>query len=309
MKFIILDLEWNGAFSRKTNSYFNEIIEFGAVKLDSRLQIEDTFHMVIKPVVGHKLTSLVQDLTGIADEDLLQGAPFSRAISQLRKWIGDPQAVIMTWSRTDLLVLLENCSYFLHNNRIPFMYNYADLQEYCQEKLEYTTSQQLGLTKACEMLNISLGGLEAHRALDDCILSSKVFTMLYEPEAFRNRIWVADDEFYERLTFKNSIISDIHDERVSLSEMHFHCELCDHVLRRTSEWKFYNRAFCAEFLCKQCRCQYVGRVQVKLKYEGPVTKRRLVVKPKPEETKDAADDSAHPSLQEEEYEKTETERY
>ena len=32
MEIVILDLEWNAAFSRRTQAYLNEIIEFGAVK-------------------------------------------------------------------------------------------------------------------------------------------------------------------------------------------------------------------------------------------------------------------------------------
>lgn len=38
MQYIVADLEWNGAFSKKAHGYFNEIIEIGAVKLDSQLQ-------------------------------------------------------------------------------------------------------------------------------------------------------------------------------------------------------------------------------------------------------------------------------
>ena len=112
MTYIIIDLEWNGAYARRTRGYFNEIIEIGAVKMDDSLQLVDSFHAVIRPVVSRKLSSIVQDLTGIEEEELEDGMPFSRAVSQLRKWITDPEAVIMTWSTTDLIVMLENCRYF-----------------------------------------------------------------------------------------------------------------------------------------------------------------------------------------------------
>ena len=37
MKYIILDLEWNSAYSVKESRFINEIIEIGAVKLDENL--------------------------------------------------------------------------------------------------------------------------------------------------------------------------------------------------------------------------------------------------------------------------------
>lgn len=36
MRFVVMDLEWNGAYCRQTRGYFNEIIEIGAVRLDGR---------------------------------------------------------------------------------------------------------------------------------------------------------------------------------------------------------------------------------------------------------------------------------
>ena len=36
MNIVILDLEWNGAYSRRLHGFINEIIEFGAVKLDAQ---------------------------------------------------------------------------------------------------------------------------------------------------------------------------------------------------------------------------------------------------------------------------------
>ncbi|HIW74022.1 MAG TPA: exonuclease domain-containing protein [Firmicutes bacterium] len=290
MTYVILDLEWNGAYTRKTHGFFNEIIEIGAVKINDRLEQEDTFHAVIRPVVSRKLTTLVQDLTGIGEEELEEGEPFSRAVSRLRRWIGDRQAVVMTWSTTDLMVLLENCRYFLHSERIPFMNRYADLQAYCQARLHYGTAQQMGLSRACELLEIPEEGMELHRALDDSILTGQVFTRVYEPASFAGAVRAADREFYDRLTFKTVIISDIHDEHVNREDLHFRCEECGRPLRRAGEWKFRSRAFCADFLCRACERKYTARVQVKLKYDGPVTRRKLILKPPdpPAQTADGA---------------------
>ena len=45
MTTIILDLEWNTAYYPKQSRFINEIIEFGAVKLDENL--EDTIRVTV----------------------------------------------------------------------------------------------------------------------------------------------------------------------------------------------------------------------------------------------------------------------
>lgn len=294
MSFIIMDLEWNGAYAKKAHGYFNEIIEIGAVKISEDLKEIDRFHAVIKPVVGRKLSTLVHDLTGIAEEDLQDGQPFSRAVSQFRKWIADPEAIVMTWSTTDLMVLLENCRYFLREEHIPFMKNYVDLQEYCQRRMEYGSAQQMGLSKACELLHIEIDELSPHRALDDSILSGRIFIQIFEPVSFKRSVYKADKAFYDRLTFKTVIINDIKDQHVKRSDLRFRCESCNRPLRRIGEWKFRSRAFCADFLCRNCNKKYFAKVQVKLKYDGAETKRHLIEKPTEEEKAGETEPPAEP---------------
>ena len=51
MDFIIMDLEWNNTYARKTKGFINEIIEIGAVKLDENLNFKDKFSCLIKPKI------------------------------------------------------------------------------------------------------------------------------------------------------------------------------------------------------------------------------------------------------------------
>ena len=67
MNIVVLDLEWNGAYSRRLHGYINEIIEFGAVKLDKKMNITDRFSCFVKPQVGKKISSIISDLTNITD--------------------------------------------------------------------------------------------------------------------------------------------------------------------------------------------------------------------------------------------------
>lgn len=68
MRYIVVDLEWNNAFSPKSKKAINEIIEIGAVKLDENLAIKDTISTFIRPSVGKKLSKRVVEMTNITDK-------------------------------------------------------------------------------------------------------------------------------------------------------------------------------------------------------------------------------------------------
>ena len=59
MDFIIMDLEWNNTYARKTKGFINEIIEIGAVKLDENLNFKDKFSCLVRPQIGKKLRGSV----------------------------------------------------------------------------------------------------------------------------------------------------------------------------------------------------------------------------------------------------------
>ncbi|MBO5797483.1 MAG: exonuclease domain-containing protein [Clostridia bacterium] len=276
MQYIVADLEWNGSYSKKAHGYFNEIIEIGAVKLNEQMEEVDTFHAVIKPVVSRKLTDLVSDLTNITAEELEEGTSFPAAASALRRWVGKEPSVLLTWSNTDLSVLLENYRYFLHTDRIPFMHQYADLQAYVQshEKLG-GPGQQVGLAKACEALGISDEGFDQHRALDDSRMTAAIAQKTFDAAAFPAFVRQADDAFYDRLNFKAYYIRDIDSPLIARHHLRFRCPSCGRTLRRRGEWRSYNNAFWSEMVCRPCDKSYTARAQFRKKYDSLEVKRKL----------------------------------
>ena len=275
MNYIVIDLEWNGSWSKKAHGYFNEIIEVGAVKVDEDMRVLGEFRAAIKPVVSKKLSSIVTDLTNITAEELEDGTTFAGMMRQLTKWMGKEPATVLTWSTTDLLVLMENCRYFYGKQEIPFLKNYMDFQVYAQEKMGVDTSQQLGLARAGEMLGIPEDDMSLHRALDDSKLTAAILQKVYEKESFVAAIMPVNEEFYKRITFKTTIIKDLDDPLVKRSELCFNCPDCGQNMKRKGTWRFRSRAFCAEFSCRRCAKKYNGRVQYKLKYEGVEVKKKL----------------------------------
>lgn len=116
----------------------------------------------------------------------------------------------MTWGITDIYVLMENTKYFLQDDRLYFIDNYTNLQDYCEDMLiqkniknnEKSAGKQMGLTTATELLEISLDNISHHRALDDSIIAYECFKNLYSYPILLSHIQKFNDEFYRKLTFK-----------------------------------------------------------------------------------------------------------
>ena len=85
MQYIVIDLEWNGSYSKKAHGYFNEIIEVGAVKVGEGMQIIDTFRAAIKPVVSKKLSSIVTDLPPASCEKVFDSSANPHAVPSYSK--------------------------------------------------------------------------------------------------------------------------------------------------------------------------------------------------------------------------------
>lgn len=178
MNFVILDLEWNGTYSRRLKGFMNEIIEFGAVKVDECLHVLDTFDALVRPQVGKKISGKIKTLTNITNEELANGLQFMQVMSRFRKWMGD--AVLMTWGTSDILALIENSRYFCGSERIPFLKQYVDLQSYCEQMLHYDATKQMGLSTSAQLLGINEEDIAHHRAMDDSMLSLRCLQKLYQ---------------------------------------------------------------------------------------------------------------------------------
>ena len=277
MDYVILDLEWNGSYSKKLGGYLNEIIEIGAIRLDEGLEVKNSFTALIRPCITKKLCTPVKTLTSLTYEELSKGLPFLYAYKRLSSFAKD--AVIMTWSRSDLDVLISNLRFHKGDPRIRFMKKYLDLQEYIRDMLSDSCSNSPGLRTAAEILDIDISGSDIHRALEDCILSAKCLEKLYDKEKLEAHILDADEEFYKRMFFRPYLVYDIDSEDVDKSQMYFDCDICKGATLQRSKWKVVNKGFHAEFFCEDCQRTFTGRITFKRKYDSvAVTKKILGTK-------------------------------
>ena len=84
MNYIVFDLEFNQSFDFKTGSSAKsnpecpfEIIQIGAVKLNSSFETIGHFNRYIKPVIYKRIHPYVEKITAITQDDLKNGAPFA----------------------------------------------------------------------------------------------------------------------------------------------------------------------------------------------------------------------------------------
>lgn len=277
MQFIALDLEWNNVYGKKIKGFFNEIIEFGAVKIDSEGNVFDEFTCLVNTQVGKKLRANTKELTHITNDEIKTGLLFTKAVSEFKKWIGKEESVIMTWGDSDVRVLIDNCKYFGCGDRIPFLDKYMDLQKYFQRIKCTSKSQQIGLSNAAELVGISDDGYSLHRALDDSKLTAKCFLAIKEDKIINEYIKDCNDEFYSRLIFKNKVISSMKNPLVDKSYLNCICEECGKPAEALTKWKYSNQYFRAQYRCENCDRNYQVNVRFRKLYDR--TEIRKIVKP------------------------------
>ena len=282
MELVILDLEWNGSYSKKVHHYVNEIIEFGAVKVDEDFNILGEFSILVKPEIGKKLSSHIAALTHITNDELFsKGISFIEASEQFGEFSKD--CPILTWGTSDILTLMDNFSYYTGDSEIKFLKEYCNLQEYCEYKLDlHDPASQLGLMNCAEILGIKKDEEELHRASTDAMLSLECLKRTFDKEKFEGFVTPADDEFYRRITFKNKQITDINNPLIDKSQLYFICDECNIRAEQLTHFKVKNKNFVARFRCPKCRKIFTGRISMRLKFDGLTMKKRTFLSEPPE---------------------------
>lgn len=208
MYYIVFDLEWNMAgYRNKVRPDIREqmpfeIIEIGAVKLDSDLQYVDRFSIQIKPVVYKILDKHVAAVTNRYQETLNEGVGFKDGIEAFFHWASEkpehageypnpmpkmPEDVIAqaghtdylfaTWSDSDTQPLRDNLGFHGMNPDLPA--RCLDVQKLFAKVANEGTSQQRSLTYALEHLAIEHDD-DLHLALNDALYTSRILQALVE---------------------------------------------------------------------------------------------------------------------------------
>lgn len=276
MNYVILDLEFNGSYSKKHKKYINEIIEFGAVKVNSKMQIIDSFSMLIKPQISKKINKHIVELTHLSNEEVFSSEnSFSQVVKKFNKFMSG--SILLTWGTTDILTLIDNFIYLLNKDKISFVKYYCNLQEYCEHILEYNIpNTQLSLNSCADMLALNANKDEAHRAYNDALISYNCFKLLYDKRKVKSHTVKTNNEFYKKITFKTKTITDLNNPLVDKKQFYFDCQKCNHRANQKTNFILRNRSFIAYFICPECGNEFKGKITLKLKYEGLIVKKKVV---------------------------------
>ena len=187
---IIYDLEFNTAFKidRTTRRLLKgeahpecpqEIIEIGAVKLSESGDIDDTFQMMVKPTLYHKMHPKIKQKTKITMDQLETGLPFGSAVEAFREWINTEEPVMGSWGRDDHQEFLRNCQF--HGLETHWFQKHVDIQKLCMQHFASPKGHQVGLKKAVEHFGIQLSN-SFHKALHDAIYTAHVYRALKQAQ-------------------------------------------------------------------------------------------------------------------------------
>lgn len=287
MQYIILDLEWNTAFDRYHKEYVNEIIEFGAVKLDQDLRQVDTYSSFVRPVIEKKLTSRVRKLTHITNEDVQRAEYYQSVTQHFVHWVGDdPDTIFMSWGDMDIRALISNNKYTYRDVHIPYIHRYVDLQDCFMKQKNLPKAKQIALSGAAEMVNIDLSNVALHRALDDSLLASDIYRIIQDEVDLSDFLVEVDEDFYQQMLFKPYIIKEMTDPGVDKNMLDCSCILCGAPAEKVSDWRFSGSSFHAIYRCTPCKQKYRVNVQFRRQY-NQVASKKTVVKIKDKKKKKA----------------------
>lgn len=176
MAYIIIDLEatcWNP----NSVQYEQEIIEIGAVYLDSFLTPVRQFSKLVRPVKNPQISLYCKQLTGLQQIDLDKAKDFKYVVDAFLDWSSHQEnnSVFYTWGSKDLILIKDDCRN--HRMDCDWINGLVDLKpQYAKIK---NLPKPVGLDKALKIENIEFEG-GRHRALPDATNLAKLFIKLFE---------------------------------------------------------------------------------------------------------------------------------
>ena len=195
MTYIVMDLEFNYPETRYRSErngirLNEEITEIGAVKLDDDLKEVDRFQCYVKPATYTRMNKKVEEVTDITTDMMWQGKPFEEAAVEFLAWCraeetvgadgaegsagnSGSEAVFITWSGTDIVVLEDNMLY--HGMEIDDLPECYDIQIMFDDQITQD-GRNAALSYAIWKLDIKMD--TAHDALNDAANTAEVLRRL-----------------------------------------------------------------------------------------------------------------------------------
>lgn len=186
MNYIVLDLEWNQGSESPSVSGTPvpfEIIEIGAVKLNSERKMVSEFSELIKPQIYKTMHYMTGKIIHLNMKELRNERTFPEVMKDFLEWCGE-DPVFCTWGPLDLYELQRNMVYYgfpaLSDGPLAFY----DIQKlYALSKND--EKKRLSLETAVDELGIEKD-IPFHRAFSDAYYTAKVFAEIRRDDIMRH---------------------------------------------------------------------------------------------------------------------------
>lgn len=282
MNYIVLDLEWNQSpFPDLENPRIPfEIIEIGAVKINSSFEYVDEFTRIIKPRIYKRLHKHIREILNYDEQVLFTGKPFNMVCRDFLNWCGDDY-IFVTWGQSDLTQLQKNMDYY-YMNPYDEPFKYYDLQYVFAE--EYPELGPCKLEKAVNHL-----GLPAeesfHSAIHDARYTAKilqhvskkllkdmyVYDSYHAPKDYQHEIITFHQKYSEHITRAFNQRLDVMDDRRVTT---FYCYRCKRKIAMKMKWFVNNQ----NIYVAVGKCWYHGYQKGTIRFKNTTDQKIFAIK-------------------------------
>lgn len=262
MNYIVLDLEWNQSatgLEPNADKLPFEIIEIGAIKLNSDLTMISEFSELVKPVVYHELHHITSKIIHMKMEELMRGEPFAKVLKNFLRWCGGEEYMFCIWGTQDLTELQKNIKFHGLKPMSDGPIKYLDIQKLYSLAYEDGKSRK-SLENAVDALKLEKD-IPFHRAFSDAYYTAKVMETLKDKDVFKmvsydtycppkrreDEIKIQFDTYFKYISREFANKSEAFmDKEVASSK----CYLCHRNLRKKMKWftpngrNYYCIAYC-----------------------------------------------------------------
>ena len=241
-----------------------EIIQIGAVRINARGDVLDTFEVNLRPRIFRKLQHHIAKVTGLSQGDLDAGLPMKEGLQKFLDWAG-PDAELAEWGLDDVPVLKQNL--FLAGLDENWPDRWYDLQRIFLQAYPRKEGEGLTLESVVDRLGIPKEE-PFHNALDDALYTTKVCRKL--PLAEGLATYPTEEELLKEALLgaePNPAARDIrlfmnrmeHDDYRNVSELtEAACPECSAPLTPDEVWlKRGNTGYYTRCTCPYCGAWYL----------------------------------------------------
>lgn len=282
MNYIVFDLEWNQSSKPGAENDLLpfEIIEIGAVKLNSKLKIIDEYGSIIKPQIYPKLQKRVREMLNYDEAFLRTGRYFDTVCKEFLDWCGEDY-IFCSWGPLDLYYLQQNMDFYVMGPLVSPLHFY-NLQDIFAE--QYPELGACRLEKAVEKLSIPAEE-PFHSAINDARYTGLVMGRMkiknlddqYSVDYYNNPKTIDDEIISRHKNYCEHISREFDSKNEAMEDkqlLTLHCTKCNRKVSKKIKW-FSNNS--TNYLCVG-RCWYHGYVLGKIKFKHTYDDKVFMIK-------------------------------